>query len=111
VNYGSPINTTATNLLGISETVVVTENAILMPVFSKDTVSTTVDVLDGGTVAVGGLVQEVSQIVNDKTPILGAIPIVGRLFQSDAKQPVKKMIIFLVNVELMDPTGYRYRNR
>ncbi|MGL4401709.1 MAG: Amuc_1098 family type IV pilus outer membrane protein [Luteolibacter sp.] len=111
VNYGSPINSTVTNLLGIQETVVVTENAILMPVFSKDTVSTTVDVLDGGTVAVGGLVQETSQVVNDKTPILGSIPIVGRLFQSDAKQPVKKMIIFLVNVELMDPTGYRYRNR
>lgn len=111
VNYGSPINTTATNALGISETVVVTENAILMPIFSKDTVSTTVDVVDGGTVAVGGLIQETSQVVNDKTPILGSIPIVGRLFQSDAKQPVKKVIIFLVNVELMDPTGYRFRNR
>jgi general secretion pathway protein D len=111
VNYGSPINSTVTNSLGIQETVVVTENAILMPVFSKDTVSTTVDVLDGSTVAVGGLVQETSQVVNDKTPILGSIPIVGRLFQSDAKQPVKKMIIFLVNVELMDPTGTRFRNR
>jgi general secretion pathway protein D len=111
VNYGSPINSTVTNVLGFQENVVVTENAILMPVFSKDTVSTTVDVLDGGTVAVGGLVQETTQIVNDKTPVLGSIPIVGRLFQSDAKQPVKKMIIFLVNVELMDPTGYRYRNR
>jgi general secretion pathway protein D len=111
VNYGSPINSTVTNSLGIQETVVVTENAILMPVFSKDTVSTTVDVLDGSTVAVGGLVQETSQVVNDKTPILGSIPIVGRLFQSDARQPVKKMIIFLVNVELMDPTGTRFRNR
>jgi general secretion pathway protein D len=111
VNYGSPINSTTTNLLGIQETVELTENAILMPIFSKQSPSTTVDVADGATVAVGGLMQETVQIVNDKTPILGGIPIVGRLFQSNARKPVKKMIVFLVNVELMDPTGHRYRNR
>jgi general secretion pathway protein D len=111
VNYGSPINSTSTNLLGIQETVELTENAILMPIFSKQAPSTTVDVADGATVAVGGLMQETVQIVNDKTPILGGIPIVGRLFQSNARKPVKKMVVFLVNVELMDPTGHRYRNR
>lgn len=111
VNYGSPINSTVTNLLGLEETVEVTKNAILMPVFSKQSVSTTVDVADGGTVAVGGLMQETVETVNDKTPILGGIPIVGRLFQSNGKKPVSKMILFLVHVELMDPTGNRYRNR
>ena len=111
VNYGSPINSTVTNLLGQEETVEVTENAILMPIFSKQAVSTTVDVADGGTVAVGGLMQETVEIVNDKTPILGGIPIVGRLFQTNGRKPVSKMIMFLVNVELMDPTGRRYRNR
>ena len=69
------------NLLGLQETVEITENAILMPIFSKQAVSTTVDVADGATVAVGGLMQESVQNVNDKTPVLGGIPIVGRLFQ------------------------------
>ena len=55
--------------------------------------------------------QEVVEVVNDKTPVLGSIPIVGRLFQSDSKKPVTKMILFLVKVELMDPTGHRYRDR
>jgi general secretion pathway protein D len=110
VNYGSPINSTVNGPFGV-QTVEVTKNAILMPIFSKNAIETTIDVADGGTVAVGGLVQETIQNVNDKTPILGSIPIIGRLFESDAKQPVSKMVIFLVNVELMDPTGHRYRNR
>lgn len=110
VNYGSPINSTRQGLLGV-ETVEVTKNAILMPVFSKQATSSTIDVADGATVAVGGLVQETVQNVNDKTPILSGIPILGRLFESDSKKPVSKMIIFLVNVELMDPTGHRYRDR
>ena len=55
--------------------------------------------------------QEVVQNVEDKTPVLGSIPIIGRLFQSNAKKPVTKMVLFMVNVELMDPTGRRYRDR
>ncbi|MEY3896151.1 MAG: hypothetical protein RLZZ214_1671 [Verrucomicrobiota bacterium] len=110
VNYGSPINSTVDGILG-PQTVEVTKNAILMPIFSKNAVSTTIDVADGGTIAVGGLMQESIQNVNDKTPILSGIPIIGRLFESEAKQPISKMVIFLVNVELMDPTGHRYRNR
>jgi general secretion pathway protein D len=82
-----------------------------MPVFSKQKLSTSIDVADGSTVVVGGLMQEVVQNVEDQTPILGSIPIVGRLFQSTAKKPVTKMVLFMVNVELMDPTGRRYRDR
>ena len=82
-----------------------------MPVFSKQSTTSTVDVADGATVVVGGLMQEIVELVDDKTPILGGIPIVGRLFQSTTKKPVSKMILFMVNVELMDPTGHRYRDR
>ena len=110
VNYGSPINSTVGGLLG-DQTVEITKNEILMPVFSKQQLSTTIDVADGSTVVLGGLMQEVVQNVEDQTPVLGSIPIVGRLFQSTAKKPVTKMVLFMVNVELMDPTGRRYRDR
>lgn len=110
VNYGSPINTTQQTLLG-SSTVELTQNAIVMPIFSKQTFSTSVDIADGATVVVGGLMQERVQNVEDETPILGSVPILGRLFQSKAKQPTSTVILFLVNVELMDPTGRRYRDR
>lgn len=110
VNYGSPINTTVQGTLG-PETVAVTDNAILMPIFSKQAITTSVDVADGATVVVGGLLQESIQNVEDQTPILGSIPVVGRLFQSKARKPSTMAIMFLVNVELMDPTGRPYRNR
>jgi len=110
VNYGSPINSTQEGLLG-SQTVALTPNQILMPIFSKQSFTTSVDVADGANLVIGGLIQDTVQNVEDKTPILGSVPILGRMFQSKARQSVSTAIIFLINVELMDPTGRRYRDR
>jgi general secretion pathway protein D len=110
VNYGSPINSTTQTLFG-PKTVEVTRNAILMPVFSKQAFSTSVDVADGATIVVGGLMQESVESVDDHTPILGSLPILGRMFQSRIRKPASTVILFLVNVELMDPTGRPYRDR
>ena len=110
VNYGSPINSTQQGLLG-TQTVTLTENQILMPIFSKQSFTTSVDVADGASLVVGGLTQESVQNVADHTPILGSVPIIGRLFQTQARQPVTTAIIFLISVDLMDPTGRRYRDR
>jgi general secretion pathway protein D len=110
LNYGSPINSTSTGLLG-PVTTVLTQNEILMPVFSVRKVNTNLVVADGATIVIGGLLKEEITNVNDKTPILGDIPVVGRLFQSDAKKHISTAILFLVNVELLDPTGRPYRDR
>lgn len=110
VNYGSPINSTVEGLLG-TETVKVTENAILMPVFSAQRTNTQLTVADGSTIVIGGLMAESVQNVEDKVPVFGDIPLFGRMFQSKAKKPVSTAIIFLVHVELLDPTGRPYRNR
>lgn len=111
VNYGSPINSTVQSLLGGSESVQVTPNAILMPIFSTQRANTQLTVADGSTIVIGGLMAESIQNVEDKVPVLGDIPIVGRLFSSTAKRPVSSAVIFLVHVELLDPTGRPYRDR
>ena len=111
VNYGTPINASRTDILGNASKSVITPNRILMPIFSKQSVSTNVRVADGATIAIGGLISDTIQNVEDRVPVLGSIPIVGRLFQSTAKQPTSTAILFLVNVEIMDPTGRPYRNR
>ena len=110
VNYGSPINSSTQSLFGPKK-VEITKNAILMPVFSKQAFSSSIDVADGATIVVGGLMQESVENVEDKTPILGSLPIIGRMFQSKVKKPVSTAIIFLVNVEVQDPTGRSYRDR
>lgn len=111
VNYGSPINSTTTDALGNSAITRLTNNLILMPVFSVQRANTQVTVADGATIAIGGLMAESIQDVEDKVPVIGSIPIIGRLFTTEARKPVSTAVIFLVNVELMDPTGRPYRDR
>ncbi len=106
VNYGSPINSTEGN-----RAITITENAILMPVFSKNSITSSINIADGATIVVGGLLTDRSQDVEDRVPVLGDIPIIGRMFQTKARQSISKAIIFLVNVEIIDPTGRPYRDR
>jgi general secretion pathway protein D len=111
VNYGSPIVTAVPNLLGGTDTQELTENAILMPVFSVQRSNTQLTIADGATVVFGGLMTDLIQKGEDKVPILGQLPMIGRLFSSSSSQPVTTAIIFMVQVELIDPTGRPYRDR
>ncbi len=94
-----------------SITTTLTENSILMPVFSVSKINTNLVVADGATIVMGGLLKDEIEDVQDKTPILGDIPVVGRLFQTNASKKTSTVILFLVNVELLDPTGRPYRDR
>ncbi len=105
INYGSPIQTVSTNALGISTTNVLTQNTINQPVFSVRKVSTSVSVYDGSTVVLGGLVREDIQKINDKVPLLGDLPLVGRLFRSKIDQNIKRNLIIFVTARLIDPSG------
>lgn len=118
INYGSPINALTPGFelgpldfrLFWSE-VQLTDNAILMPVFNTQKANTQLSVADGSTIAFGGLLSNSSQIVEDKVPVLGDLPWVGRLFSSNVRENSSTAIIFLVRVEVIDPTGQPYRSR
>ncbi len=112
VNYGSPIigpsydpaRIVAGNPSGI-EPFVITPNVINQPIFSVRKVTTSVSIWDGQTVALGGLIREDVQKVNDKVPILGDIPLAGRLFRSNVDQKIKKNLIVFVTARLMNAEG------
>ena len=78
---------------------------IEMPVFSSRRVTTALTIYDGYTVAVGGLMREDVQMVEDSVPILGDIPIVGRLFQTKAENRIKSNLIIFVTAQIIDATG------
>ena len=105
INYGSPIYSVGINALGVANSVLLTENRIEMPVFSTRRVNTSLTIYDGYTVAVGGLMREDVQNVEDKVPILGDIPIVGRLFQTKAENRIKSNLIIFVTAQIIDATG------
>lgn len=110
VDYGSPIRSSSQGILGI-ETVELTKNSILMPVFSAQKLATQLTVADGATIAIGGLMTQSTQNVDDKVPVLGQLPVVGRMFSSKGRESISTALIFLVRVNLIDPTGHPYRNR
>ncbi len=105
INYGSPIQSPGTDALGNPVTSVITENRIEMPVFSARRVNTALTIYDGYTVAVGGLIREDVQMIEDKVPILGDIPIIGRLFQSKSENHIKSNLIIFVTAQIIDATG------
>ena len=112
VNYGSPIATLTAGGLGSTESIEITKNNILMPIFKVIRMpNAALTIQDGATVVLGGLITSKKIKVEDKTPILGDIPFAGRLFRSEASQTIREAIIITVNAELVDPTGQPWRNR
>src|SRR5207249_645515 len=84
---------------------VLTPNVINQPIFSSRKVTTSVSVWDGQTVVLGGLIREDVQKVEDRTPIVGDIPLVGRLFRSSVDQHIKRNLIIFVTARLVNPAG------
>jgi general secretion pathway protein D len=119
INYGSPILSPGQTLpivvggalLGFNNTGdrVITPNVINQPIFSVRKVTTGVTVWDGQTVVLGGLIREDVQDVEDKVPILGDIPILGRLFRTEAEEHFKRNLIVFVTAYLIDPSGQRLK--
>jgi general secretion pathway protein D len=108
INYGSPINAVGVNTvagLTISQPIVLTENVINQPVFSTRKVTTSVSVYDGQTVVLGGLIREDVQKTEDKVPIIGDIPLVGRAFRTNVDQHIKKNLVIFVTAKIITPAG------
>lgn len=81
------------------------DNFILQPVFSKRSMTSSVRVITGNTLVIGALKKATSVQYEDKIPILGDIPWVGRLFRSQGSKEQRKAIIIMVKAEVVDPGG------
>lgn len=85
----------------------VVELPTVLPKFTVRQVVTTVNVWDNQTVVIGGLVSSTLTTTKDKVPMLGDIPLLGRLFQSESKSSVKKNLMIFVTATIVDPAGNR----
>ena len=116
IDYGSDIQnsvgtTTSTFNFGVSTFSAppsyTQANDILQPVFRKNSLNTSVTVYDGSTIALGGVIEERRSDFSDKVPVLGDIPLIGRLWQSKMSKTTKKNVMFFVTVTVVDPAGQR----
>ncbi|MDA9000461.1 type II secretion system secretin GspD [Gammaproteobacteria bacterium] len=70
---------------------------------NKRVIETTVLVDNGQIIVLGGLIDEDTQETVSKVPILGSIPILGKLFQSSSSTVVKKnLMVFLRPTIILD---------
>jgi general secretion pathway protein D len=75
------------------------------PIFATRKVQTTIVVWDGQTVVMGGLIREELTKTKDKIPLLGDLPLIGRLFRSEGEYSKKKNLVIFVTARLVDPSG------
>jgi type IV pilus assembly protein PilQ len=73
-----------------------------VPPIDTRSVQTTVRVNDGETVVLGGIFEQETVESQDKTPVLGDIPAIGRLFRRDVNQATKRELLLFVTPNILD---------
>lgn len=105
INYGTPINSSYT-LTYFNQAVTILTNNIQQPVFiRRDLTLPAVEVSDGYTLLLGGLLREDIQKIDEKVPIIGDIPIFGRAFQGKTEQAIKKNTLIFVTPRILRVDG------
>ena len=101
INYGTAIFVANPD----SSQSLLSNNDINQPVFNTRRINTKVLIHDGSTVVLGGLIRDDVQNINDKVPVLGDIPLIGRLFQSKAITNTKRNLIIFVTANIYRNDG------
>lgn len=99
VEYGG------TSVAIASDTTVTVPSGFYQPVFSIRKVQTEVTIWDGATVVMGGLTREHAVRLDDRVPLLGSLPLLGRLFRSSGESTQKRNLLIFVTARLVGPGG------
>lgn len=88
-----------------SGTTVTVPSGFYQPIFAVRDISTRVTIWDGATLVMGGLTREDVRTANDKVPVLGNVPVLGRLFRSNGSSSQKRNLLIFVTANLVTPGG------
>jgi biopolymer transport protein ExbD len=76
-----------------------------LPRFRVHQVTVNAIVWDGQTLVLSGPALYDPRRTQEKVPVLGDLPVVGRLFRSETNAPAKKNLLIFVTPTLIDPAG------
>lgn len=76
-----------------------------IPIIETRKTQTTVSLADGYTMGIGGLLQATSSDAVTKVPVLGSIPVLGRLFRSDGRQKDSNNLIIFITAKTISAEG------
>jgi pilus assembly protein CpaC len=74
------------------------------PVFNTRTLDATVELRDGQSFSVAGLLQSNANLSQDQLPWIGDVPILGSLFKSSSFQKSDTELVVIVTPRLVQPT-------
>ena len=72
------------------------------PITDDNSLSVYIDVEDGQQLIVGGIIRKKQKQVENKVPILGDIPLLGRLFKSTETEVQDTEIVFIITPHIID---------
>ncbi len=99
VEYGGP------SIAISGGTTVTVPPGFYQPIFAVREMTTKVTIWDGATLVMGGLTREEVKKVNDKVPVLGSLPLIGRLFRTKGESSQKRNLLIFVTANLVSPGG------
>jgi general secretion pathway protein D len=85
----------------VSDVVNTTTSTINSPTIRQRKVSSTVEVGDGQSIVIGGLVQDQQQKATDSIPILGKLPVIGPAFRSRNNQAKRTELMIFIRTRIM----------
>ncbi len=80
-------------------------NGAAIPIVESRKANTTVSLKDGFTMGIGGLMQQSGTNGQNKVPVLGSIPVLGRLFRSDSKNIETTNLIIFITAKTISAEG------
>jgi type IV pilus assembly protein PilQ len=63
--------------------------------------ATNMRVRDGQSIVIGGLINEYTNITNSKIPILGDIPVIGKIFRGTNSRKVKTEVVIIITPRIL----------
>jgi general secretion pathway protein D len=87
-----------------SESVPISEG-VRSPTFNRNFADTTIVVQTGQTAVIGGMIQDSFSETFFKIPLLGDIPIFGRLFGSTSREKIKQEIVVFLTPHVIETPG------
>jgi general secretion pathway protein D len=95
VNVNGVITLDISQQVSNVDTTATSTTTLNAPTINQRLVDTSVTVVDGQTVALGGLITEQRQVGNSGIPVLTDIPVLGSLFgtKSDSKQRTELLVL------------------
>ena len=69
--------------------------------------ASTVNVHDGQTLVLGGLVSERIATITGQLPVLGTLPGLGSLLRSESKNTQRRNLLIFITPTIIDPAGNR----